>query len=334
LYLENLITIDPSQLTSIEKVKPTKAFKKLLFSLTNGVISDKEERETFNAVAILQQINVTLRNLGINNIIKMAHDDIIFYLDEEGKVDDLKFAINKYEIEINNAMFINFNTLELVLEHLDEKFKYIIEIVINKNHEVGEYPIEIKTTDLFKDFKEKKNNYKVKDLLKNQTSYDTFKPEKIAQLEEFTNSIRFELKKQIKIDDTKSVTKSKQIVLKKKASSNRKTKSGSIFANYYGFEDYIYYNFIWSEIIHDQPLELNDIYFENENGEDLVHSNTIKSDSDLFDGNDATVTIDYINSDTTASDNDTSSSWFDFGDSDSDSDSCSSFSSCSSCGGD
>ena len=334
MYLENLITIDPSQLTSIEKVKPTKAFKKLLFSLTNGVISDKEERETFNAVAILQQINVTLRNLGINNIIKMAHDDIIFYLDEEGKVDDLKFAINKYEIEINNAMFINFNTLELVLEHLDEKFKYIIEIVINKNHEVGEYPIEIKTTDLFKDFKEKKNNYKVKDLLKNQTSYDTFKPEKIAQLEEFTNSIRFELKKQIKIDDTKSVTKSKQIVLKKKASSNRKTKSGSIFANYYGFEDYIYYNFIWSEIIHDQPLELNDIYFENENGEDLVHSNTIKSDSDLFDGNDATVTIDYINSDTTASDNDTSSSWFDFGDSDSDSDSCSSFSSCSSCGGD
>ena len=305
-----------------------------MFSLTNGVISDKEERETFNAVAILQQINVTLRNLGINNIIKMAHDDIIFYLDEEGKVDDLKFAINKYEIEINNAMFINFNTLELVLEHLDEKFKYIIEIVINKNHEVGEYPIEIKTTDLFKDFKEKKNNYKVKDLLKNQTSYDTFKPEKIAQLEEFTNSIRFELKKQIKIDDTKSVTKSKQIVLKKKASYNRKTKSGSIFANYYGFEDYIYYNFIWSEIIHDQPLELNDIYFENENGADLVHSNTIKSDSDLFDGNDATVTIDYINSDTTASDNDTSSSWFDFGDSDSDSDSCSSFSSCSSCGGD
>lgn len=326
MYLENLITIDPSQLTSIEKVKPTKAFKKLLFSLTNGVISDKEERETFNAIAILQQINVTLRNLGINNIIKMAHDDIIFYLDKEVKVDDLKFALNKYEIEINNAMSINFNTLELVLENLDEKFKYIIEIVINKNHEVGEYPIEIKTKDLFKDFKEKKNNYKVKDLLKNQTSYDTFKSEKIVQLEEFTNSIRFELKKQIKIDDTKSVTKSKQIVLKKKASSNRKTKSNSIFANYYGFEDYIYYNFIWSEIIHEQPLELNDIYFENENGEDLGHSNTIKSDSDLFDGNDATVTIDYINSDTTASDNDTSSSWFDFGDSDSDS--CSSFSSC------
>ena len=64
MYLENLITVDPSELTKIEKVKPTKAFKKLLYSLTNGIISDKEERETFNAIAILQQINATLRNLG------------------------------------------------------------------------------------------------------------------------------------------------------------------------------------------------------------------------------------------------------------------------------
>ena len=207
MYLENLITIDPSQLTKIEKTKPTKAFKKLLFSLTNGIISDKEERETFNAIAILQQINATLRNLGINNIIKMAHDDIIFYLDEEGKIDDLKFALAKYEIEINDAMSINFNTLELVLECEDENFKYIIEIAINKNHEVGVYPIEIKTTGLFKNFKDKNSAYRIKEVLKTQTSYDAFKSKKIAEFEEFNNAIRFELKKQIKIDDTTSVTK-------------------------------------------------------------------------------------------------------------------------------
>ena len=56
MYIENLITIDPSQLTKIEKIKPTKAFRKLLFSLTNGVVADKEEIETFNAISILQQI--------------------------------------------------------------------------------------------------------------------------------------------------------------------------------------------------------------------------------------------------------------------------------------
>ena len=137
MYIENLITIDPSQLTKIEKIKPTKAFRKLLFSLTNGVVADKEEIETFNAISILQQINATFRSLGITNIIKISHDDIIFYLDEEGKENDLKYALDKYEIEINEAMSVHFKTLELVLEHEDDNFKYLIEILINKNHKVG-----------------------------------------------------------------------------------------------------------------------------------------------------------------------------------------------------
>ncbi|MEP5339186.1 MAG: hypothetical protein ABJL44_16390 [Algibacter sp.] len=335
MYLENRITIDPSQLTKIERIKPTKAFKKLLFSLTNGVISDKEERETFNTIAILQQINATLRSLGITNIIKISHDDIIFYLDEKGEKDDLKFALDKYEIEINDAMSIHFKTLELVLEHEDENFKYIIEIIITKNHKVGVYPIEIKTTGLFKNFKEKKKSDKIKQVLKDQTSYDNFRSEKITQLEKFTDTIRFELKKQIKIDDTTSFTKSKQIVVKKRTNQNENTKTGPVFANYYGFEDYVYYNFIWSEIIHDQSLELNDIYFENEHGEDLGHSNTINSDSDLFNGEDAIIANEIINSETDESDSDSGSSWFDFGDfNDFGSDSDSSCSSCSSCGGD
>ena len=330
MYLENLITIDPSQLTKIEKIKPTKAFKKLLFSLTNGIISNKEERENFNAIAILQQINIALRILGITNIIKIAHDDIVFYLDKEGKGDDLRFALDKYEIEINEAMSINFKTLELILEHEDENFKYIIEINIHKNHEVGEYPIEIKTTGLFKSFKHKENVNKIKEVLENQISYNAFKSEKLLQLEAFTNSIRFELKKQIKIDNTTSYTKSKQIVLKKKVNQNRKTKTGAVFANYYGLEDYVYYSFIWSDIIHDQSLELNDLYFENQHGEDLGFSNTVNSDSGLFDGKDAIITPTCLSSSFVESDNDTSSSWFDFGDFDSDS-SCSN---CSSCGGD
>jgi len=83
MYLEGIITIDPSQLTQIKKIKPTKAFKKFLHQLTLGAVSDKEERETFTAVAILQQLNASFRNLGINNIIKISHDDIDFYHDKE-----------------------------------------------------------------------------------------------------------------------------------------------------------------------------------------------------------------------------------------------------------
>ncbi len=335
MYLENHITIDPSQLTNIEKIKPTKAFKKLLFSLTNGIISDKEERETFNAIAILQQINATLRSVGITNIIKISHDDIIFYLDEEGKENDLKFALDKYEIEINDAMSVHFKTLALVLEHEDQNFKYVIEITINKNHKVGVYPIEIKTTGLFKDFSKTKNTEKVKEVVRNQTTYNNFKSDKISQLEKFTDSIRFELKKQIKIDDTTSFTKSKQIVKNKKSTKTTSKPSGAVFAGYHGFDDYIYYNFIWSEILHERSLELHDIHFENEHGEDLGHANLLQSDTDLLDSNEATIALESIGVESQVEDNDTGSSWFSFEGFDSDSDaSCSSCSSCSSCGGD
>ena len=86
MYLEGILTIDPSQLTEIKKVKPTKDFKKFFHHLTLGTISDKQERETFTAVAILQQLNATFRGLNITNIIKIARDDIDFYHDRDGKI--------------------------------------------------------------------------------------------------------------------------------------------------------------------------------------------------------------------------------------------------------
>ena len=81
MYFESTIRIDPSQVTSIEKVKPTKAFKRMLYHLTKGGISEKEERETFTAISILQQLNKAFIQQGITNVIRLSHDDIDFYLE-------------------------------------------------------------------------------------------------------------------------------------------------------------------------------------------------------------------------------------------------------------
>ena len=55
MYFSASLSVDPSQMTHIDKVKPTKAFKKILYYLTAGGLSDKEEVETFTAIAVLQQ---------------------------------------------------------------------------------------------------------------------------------------------------------------------------------------------------------------------------------------------------------------------------------------
>ena len=181
-----------------KKVKPTKAFKKFFHHLTLGTISDKQERETFTAVAILQQLNATFRGLNITNIIKIAHDDIDFYHDRDGKKDDLKEALDTYEIEVNEAMSIHFQQLKLVLEHEDNDFKYLIEVEINRDHEVGVYPIVIKVSGLFKEFSHGNLKNKINNLVSSQKVFDEFRDTKVKVFDYFLNRIKLKLKKKLK----------------------------------------------------------------------------------------------------------------------------------------
>ena len=153
MLLTAKLTIDPSEVTKIVKVKPTKVFGKILYRMTLGVISAKEEQETFGALSILQSINRALMNCGVNNIIRLAHDDKDFYLDLEGKKDDLKLAMDKYAENMDQPMDCFYKNLLLICEHEDNEFKYLIEISINKNHSVGDYPIEISISGAMKQFK-------------------------------------------------------------------------------------------------------------------------------------------------------------------------------------
>ena len=107
MYFKGKLSIDPSQLTKIEKTAPETGFKKLLFGLTGGQIGDKNEIETFKALNILQQIHGMLISNGINNIIRLSHDDIDIYYDKKGEKNDLDFAMDKYQIEIDRAKKYN-----------------------------------------------------------------------------------------------------------------------------------------------------------------------------------------------------------------------------------
>ena len=153
MYFSGKITVDPAQVTNIQKVRPQKAFRRLLHQLSAGLVSDKEEQETFTAVAILQQLNVAFRQLDVTDIIKLAHDDIDFYHDTEGKKDDLKEALDHYDLTINDAMSQVFKQLFLVLDHEQDDLYYLIEITINRTHAVGDHPIEIKVNGLLKAFR-------------------------------------------------------------------------------------------------------------------------------------------------------------------------------------
>jgi len=180
MYFSSKIEIDPSQITLIKKVKPSKLFGKLLDVLTFGAATEKQEHETFTAVSIIQQINMALRSLDVKNVIRLAIDEYDFYLDEQGIDDDLDHAMLEFKAKADPIESELFNILFLVLEHLENSLKYLIEIGVSRKHKVGEYPIIININSVLADFKLKKGEStedlqkRIDKIFTSQQNYDSF----------------------------------------------------------------------------------------------------------------------------------------------------------------
>jgi hypothetical protein len=277
MFFRGILTIDPSQLTKIQKVAPSQGFKKLLFSMTGGQFAEKLEVETFKAMNILQQIHGSFSTVGVNNIIRLAHDDIDIYYDKKGEKNDLDFAMDKYQIQIDDSMSTHFKTLEMVLEHEDEIFKYLIEITINKSHKEGEYPIVMIISGMLKEFNLKSGQAKeelkaqMEKHFKDQESYNMFITTKKLAFEQFLESIRFETMKHIKVEDIKMDIKSRMVVQKQKhrevAQKEVQREYEGTPYGYFGFGDLILYSWLWSELSFDHNIHMSDVDLVTEGGE-------------------------------------------------------------------
>lgn len=158
MYFHGTLSIDPSLMTDIDLVKPTKAFGKMLYYMKLGLASDQEERETFTSVSILQQFSRAFLSIGITNVLRLSKDDVDYYLDQEGRQDDLKEAMAGFEQSASSNWLEStgqraFDTLRLVFEHEDEDLKYLIEIKIQRVHKVDEHPIQITVNGLMRDLR-------------------------------------------------------------------------------------------------------------------------------------------------------------------------------------
>lgn len=276
MYFKGTLSIDPSQLTKIEKVAPDSGFKKILFGLTSGQFAEKNKIETFKALNILQQIHGALAAIGVDNIIRLTHDDIDIYFDKYGEKNDLKFAMDKYEIEIDDSMSTHFKTLWMVLEHEDDIYKYLIEISINKSHKEHEYPIEMTVSAMLKEFSLHPGETRetIKDRMKtyfnSQESYNTFVTTKKLAFEQFLESIRFETMKFIKVDDIKLDIKTRMVIQKEKQSAPQQTvkpEYNGMPYGYFGFGDLILYAWLWSELSYDHNIHLSDVDLVTDQGD-------------------------------------------------------------------
>lgn len=335
MYFSAKLSIDPSQLTKIEREEPDQTFRKILHFITGGASSKKVEKETFAAVSVLQQLHRFFWEMGIDNIIRLSHDDIDIYFDNEGKENDLKEALDKYELTINDAMSHHFSTIHLVLEHEDENFVYLIEIDINRSHAVGAYPIIIKVNGLIKDFRAGKDmdeehvKAKMNVHFESQETMNRFVNNKHYSFETMVNEMALNVRKYMKVDDVKVEVEKRLVMPKKKGARLKPIKRAQheydpVFGGYFGFGELMLYGFLWSELLHDHSMHIDNVTLIGEDADVLgdigaegldagtadLFNEELDFDSRLGDFGDAGTDM----TDMVADVGGDSDSWFDFGD--------------------
>jgi hypothetical protein len=283
MYFSGNISIDPSHLTHIDIIKPTKIFGRILHVLTAGRSSEKEEQETFTAVFILQQINASLRSQNITNIVRLAKDDINFYLDEEGKQDDMKEAMDHFKLEVDHYESELFNKLYLVAEYQDELINYLIEVDIQRRHKVGEFPIQVKVNGVIRELALGKGETtedlqnRMKQKIGNQQQYDEFLMKHQTRFDQFLASMDQNLRKHIQVDSLSRSSKKKIIRPRTPVKDSEQTQSKyqydreePVFHGYYGFGDFFFYAWMWSGFTHDHHLQVNQFDMVDEHGTDMM----------------------------------------------------------------
>ncbi len=280
MYFSGRLEIDPSQMTMIKRVKPTKMFGKLLDAMTFGQLSDKQEHETFTALAILQQLNMGLRSMNIKNVIRLAVDDYDFYLDEKGVEDDLADAMFELKAKIDPLESEIFNTIYLVLEHDEAAIKYLIEISVTRKHKVGEYPINVIVNGVLQDFQLKDGENpeqlqkRMEDIFNSQEKYDNFVKTQKLKFDNYLDIIEQNIRKVIKVDDIVKNSENRMVRPKHKIDKPEQVKSYQhtepIYYGYYGMGNFFMYAWLWSSMCHSHNIYCHNFTMVDEKGHEVM----------------------------------------------------------------
>ena len=276
MYFESKISIDPSQLTEIHRIKPTKGFARLAHLLTAGVVKSQEERETFCAISILQQINIVMRSAGINNIVRLAKDDTVIYEDTAGRENDLKHAIDEFSKHVSTEDRKFFNSLNLTLEHEADDLVILIDIHINRSHEVGEHPIDISINGLCTRLGVNEDEDDICDnmseIFTSQSNYDSFIDARKESFEKMLSKIEDGFVKHMNVDDVH--VQSKMNIIRPSRRINKrsdipKSQSGTsdpVYMDHYGWDDHSYYAWTWADHCHEHDIQCRDVTIVDSEG--------------------------------------------------------------------
>jgi len=204
VYLSATMTIDPNHLTQLRR-KPTKGFRRFAELMTGNLLSKREEHETFTALSIMQEINISLRSVGVTDVVKFTKDEQVLYEDQAStNSDDMPAAMDALP-RGRMPQGDSFSSLSLLLEHHLATIAVIIEIKVSRVHEIGVYPIQISVNGLDAELQTadspKTLNDRLDGVFASQQTYDAYTESKKAEFEAFIEQLEQAFRSRMNIDN-------------------------------------------------------------------------------------------------------------------------------------
>jgi hypothetical protein len=279
MYLSATMTIDPSHLTQLRR-KPTKGFRRFAELMTGNLLSQREEHETFTALSIMQEINVSLRSIGVTDVVKFTRDDQVLY-EDKGAAGSIDLPAAMEVLARGRApQSETFSSLSLLLEHHLATIALIIEIKVSRVHDIGVYPIKISINGLDAELQAAENtktlNDRLDDVFASQQTYDTYTDTKKAEFEVFIEQLEQAFRSRMKVDNLHRRTYTNVVrpglTPAKQASSGNAdhhptSARAPMLQRYDGGSDSLMYLWMWSSFMHSNNTYCHDTTIVSESGQ-------------------------------------------------------------------
>lgn len=275
MYFSGQFAIDPADMTEIVAKAPTKVFSRMARAIPHRVGDVTSERETFAAAAILQRLNMTMRAVGVDNIIHLSCDDQVVYDDTEGIADDFRTALIAFARSRRPDEGGRFEVLTLALEHSSELLQYLLEIEVLRTHQTGAPPIEIRVNAVFGELASTggtisdASRRKLDELTGDQQWYDSAQQQAAAEFGLFMDSLEEACRTHLRVD---RLSRSENIKVIKRSTTRRGSASHAechdpIFYEGYHYEDRSAYLWHWSDYCFRNQCVARDCQLVDESGQ-------------------------------------------------------------------
>jgi len=164
---------------------------------------------TFSTSSILQQLVLTMRDVGIQDAMVLSHDGVEIFRDENGDADDLTSALKAFARNTPDAAKQHFSTLRLVLEHQSDLLKIVIDVRVERAHEVDHPPIQIGLAGFLRTFRFEgqviAERQEVFDsIFTDQTGYEEVCDAARNEFDEFVRKLDVACQQRIEIDEAET----------------------------------------------------------------------------------------------------------------------------------